>query len=164
MNEWWNAQSTRNTNPILIVSWLVPFLRGEETLMFAFTCIHALNSLTHLHIPCNTTHSPRPILLGVDAGVPCRRSSAPPRLAKRRRLRLLLVVVLLPHQHQHRLRNLRQNPPTSRQMSRSLPLPYLNPRQSRSPPQPLRNQRLRPPNNRPCDSRSRDNMCDSQIL
>jgi hypothetical protein len=122
------------------------------------------NSLTHLHIPCNTTLSPRPILLGVDAGVPCRRSSAPPRLAKRRRLRLLLVVVPLPHQHQHRLRNLRQNPPTSRQMSPSLPLPYLNLRQSRSPPQPLRNQRLRPPNNRPCDSRSRDNMCDSQIL
>jgi hypothetical protein len=49
-------------------------------------------------------------------------------------------------------------------MSRSLPLPYLNPRQSRSPPRLLRSQRLRSPNNRPCDSRSRDNMCDSQIL
>jgi hypothetical protein len=117
--------------------------------------------LSYIHSPCNPTTylSPPFISFSVDAGEQCRRSSAPPRPARRRRLRLPLVVVLLPHQHH--LRNLRQNRPTSRSTPRILPIPPLNRHQ---PQHPLRNRRLRLPNNRPCDSPLRDNMCDSQIL
>jgi hypothetical protein len=137
------------------------FGRNLKLLMILIARVHFDTStfLTHtVHVTRISLHRPY-IPFSVDAGEQCRRSSAPPRPAKRRRLRLLLVVVLLPHQH--RLRNLRQNQPTSRPPPRLLPIPRPNRHQSQQPP---RSRLLRLPNNRPCDNPSRDNMCDSQIL
>jgi hypothetical protein len=155
---------------IPIKARVVAIFAGARLSRWKPYCSRPLVHLQYIHLPlltyltCNPTLSPRSISLGVDAGIQCRRSSAPPHPAKRRRLRLLLVVVLLPHQHPRRLRNLRQNQPTSRRMSRQLPLPHLNPHPSRAHPQSLRNQHLHLHNSRPCDGRSRDNMCDLQIL
>ena len=106
-------------------------LRGEKVSRVHLDEIHLTCLSCPLH-SCNPALSISSVLLGVDAVVQCRRSSAPPRLAKRRRLRLLRVVVLQPHQH--RLRNLRPNPPTSRPPHPSLLLQHRNQRPLRSRP------------------------------